>query len=73
MSIAAGRYYSLNAVGARFWALIQQPTSIRAAATTIVTEFDAPQDVVEQDLIELVGQFLGAGLVEVAGSSPASP
>lgn len=66
MSIAAGRYYSLNAVGARFWALIQQPVSIRDAATVIVAEFDAPQATVEQDLIELTGQFLQAGLVEIA-------
>lgn len=65
MGIAAGRYYSLNPVGARFWALIQQPVSVRAAAAVIVEEFDAPQAVVEQDLIELVGQFREAGLVDV--------
>ena len=63
LGVDAGRYYSLNPVGARFWELIQQPTSIAAAAAAITTEFSAPLATVEQDLIELAGQLVQAGLV----------
>lgn len=70
LGVEAGRYYSLNPVGARFWELLQQPVAIRDAVAVITSEFDAPPAAVEQDLIELVGQLVEAGLVRTADENP---
>lgn len=63
LGVETGKYYSLNPVGAAFWAMIQEPVAIRAAATSISAEFDAPVEVIEADLVELATQLVEAELV----------
>ena len=68
MGVNSGRYFSLNAVGARFWEIIQQPASIEQAAAVITAEFDVTRSVAEQDLAELAEQLVQAGLATTAVS-----
>ncbi len=70
MGLTTGRYYSLNAVGARFWELIQKPTTIAAAAASIASEFEVAQAIAEADLVELAAQFVREGLASAQGSQP---
>ena len=62
MGLTSGRYYSLNAVGARFWQIIQNPASISTAAATIAAEFEVAPAVAENDLVELSEQLIREGL-----------
>lgn len=45
MSVSRGQYLGMNAVGARIWELIEQPTEVRAICATLVREYDVtPED-----------------------------
>ena len=59
--------YTLNEVGSRIWALLEQPMTIGRIADLIRTEFDVSADVAARDVAEFVEMLRGAGLVRAAG------
>ena len=65
LGLSAGRYYGLDAVGARVWQIIQTPTAVADLARTIVGEYDVEPDRCEADLLALLQKMADAGLVEV--------
>ena len=65
LHLPRGIYYGLDSVGARVWALIQTPTSIRDVRDAIVREYDVDTDRCERDLMVLVAELAAAGLIVV--------
>jgi len=65
LGMTAGRYYGLDAVGARVWQLIQTPITVSDLARTIVAEYEVDSEHCERDLLALLRQMTEAGLVEV--------
>lgn len=65
LDLAGERYFGLNRVGTRVWQLLEAPSTLDAIHRTLCTEFDAPADRIEQDLITLVDQLQAAGLIVV--------
>ncbi|MFC3098029.1 PqqD family protein [Alteraurantiacibacter palmitatis] len=66
MHLASGTYFGLNPVGARIWQLIEdEPRTLASLCEVIAEEFDAPIDVIEQDLAALAGDLAAHSLVEV--------
>ena len=71
LNYADGVYYSLNEVGARIWELVQEPTSVETLLATLLAEYDAEPNECEADLVNLLGELSGLGLVELRdGTSP---
>ena len=66
LQLTEGVYYSLDAVGTRIWELIQQPIRVGELCDRIVGEFEVDRDRCENDLLELIRELRGAGLVEVS-------
>jgi Coenzyme PQQ synthesis protein D (PqqD) len=60
----SGEYYTLEAVGSRVWQLCDGKSTIAEMAATLSQEFDAPSDVIEGDIVDLVKDLLNEGLVE---------
>jgi Coenzyme PQQ synthesis protein D (PqqD) len=60
-----GVYYSLNPVGARIWELIQDTKSVQDVLATLLDEYDTDPSACEADLLELLGEMTGLGLVEI--------
>ncbi len=60
-----GVYYGLNAVGARVWQLIQQPTPLADLVSQVGAEFDVDHASCSRDLRELVARLAQAQLVSV--------
>jgi hypothetical protein len=71
LGLTSGRYYGLDAVGARVWQLLQAPTTVGDLRRAIVAEYDVEADRCEADLVALLQRLLDAGLAEVrtAGAS----
>src|SRR5215212_8196102 len=69
LALTAGRYYGLDAVGARIWQLIQEPRAITDIRKTIVAEYEVDPERCEADLLQLLEQMAAAGLVEVRSDS----
>ena len=58
-----GIYYSLNSVGARVWALLQEPHTADELVVRVVEEFDVSAERCRADLEELLGALHERALV----------
>lgn len=59
--------YTLNEVGSRIWALLEQPMTLRQIADRIQAEFEVSPDVAARDVAEFIEMLRGARLVRAAG------
>ena len=66
LSVDAGRYYSVNAVGRRIWELLEQPRSIADLRGAICAEFEVEEAACEPDIFKFVGEMIDNGMVHVA-------
>jgi hypothetical protein len=57
-------YYSLDAVGARIFELLQEPTSLGAVLDRVVAEFEVDAETARADLFALVESLVERNLVE---------
>jgi len=64
LGLRDGVYFELNEVGARIWELIQRPRTIHSVVAVLIEEFAVPFDRCETDVISLVTEMIGRGLVE---------
>jgi Coenzyme PQQ synthesis protein D (PqqD) len=71
LHLEAGVYFGLDGVGARIWALIQQPSTVDEVLATLLAEYEVDAARCEQDLLALVGELSAANLIEVGGETAA--
>ena len=65
LALDTGRYYTLNDVGSTVWALCDGTTALASVVEAVCAEFDAPPEVVEADVRELMSELIDEGpLVE---------
>jgi Coenzyme PQQ synthesis protein D (PqqD) len=65
LHLDSGTYFGLNAVGTRIWQLMERDGRLTAVLDDLRTEYDAPPDVLERDLFDLVARLVDARLGEV--------
>ena len=65
MHVADGKYYALNAVGSAVWLMISSQVTVFTICEAIQQEFDVEPDVCRQDVIALLEQLRGAGLLYI--------
>jgi hypothetical protein len=63
LDLASGKYFGLNAVGGRFWQLLESGQSSAEARDTLLEEFDVSADQLDSDLADLIGELRESGLV----------
>jgi hypothetical protein len=68
LDVDGGMYFSLDGVGRRVWVLCDGTRSLEEVVDVICAEYDAPRDVIDGDVQELVSQLVGEGLL-----SPVTP
>ena len=56
-------YFGLNGVGSRVWELVQGEPTFDAIVAALAAEYDAPIQVLEADLTELLSSMVERGLV----------
>ena len=71
LHLGSGTYYGLDPVGARIWALVQQPTRVDRIKDMLLNEYDVESRRLEQDLMALLQDLAAEGLVEVRDESAA--
>jgi len=49
-----GNYYSLNDIGGRIWELCDGNRSVSQLVVALAAEYDAPAEVLEKDIVELL-------------------
>ena len=65
LNLKSGIYYSLGEVGAKIWALTEQPMAITAIREAILKEYYVEADTCEHDVLAFVEEMDAAGLIEV--------
>ena len=65
LDLASAAYFGLNSIGARFWQLVSQNSSYRAAVDVLLGEYAVDEVTLNQDLAALLIQLRDAGLVRV--------
>ena len=58
-------YYGLDPVGARIWALVQEPVTVAAVRDVILDEYDVEREQCEHDLLDLLQKLAAQGLIAV--------
>lgn len=69
LDLKSGIYYGLDEVGARIWALLQEPRQVNEILNALLEEYDVDLPRCEIDLIGLLRQLRAVGLVEYAAES----
>jgi hypothetical protein len=59
------KYFALEEVGASFWTLFKDGKGMREACQALLDEYEVEPAQLEQDILELVGQLIENGLVEL--------
>lgn len=66
-----GTCYGLNKVGSRVWKVIAEPSRVGDICTSLVREYDVDQATCERQVLKLLEELRGEGLIEaVAATSP---
>ena len=65
MDLDAGAYYGLNAVGARIWALAEEPVTLSAVVDQLLTEFEVERDECESAVAEFTADLIERKVVEI--------
>jgi hypothetical protein len=66
LSVAAGRYYSLNPVGRRLWELLEQPRTVPELCAAISAEFEVDAQTCQADVVKFVTEMMDNGLLDAA-------
>ena len=69
LNLDSERYYGLDDVGTRFLSVLTTSESIEAAYQTLVNEYNVDSEVLRQDLIELIENLSGQGLITIGVNS----
>jgi hypothetical protein len=63
-----GEYYTLNEVGGRIWELAGGERTVAEIARVLAAEYEAPEDVITGDALEILSELAREGLVDDAGA-----
>ena len=60
-----GIYYGLDPIGTQVWKLLQTPRRVADIQKVLLQEYEVEPDRCQHDLLALLEDLLGAGLIEV--------
>jgi hypothetical protein len=67
LCLPSGEYFGLDEVGARIWAMIQEPCTVEAICRTLLAEYDGVGvEQCREEVILLLQQLIEAGLIRIA-------
>jgi hypothetical protein len=65
LNVESGRYFGLDEVGTRMWAVLTTAKSLQAACDALAGEYEVERERLERDLLALVEKLVEHQLVEV--------
>lgn len=63
LNLDSGIYYGLDTVGTRIWQLLAESLPLATVCTTIQQEYAVQPDMIERDVLKLVGDLCDRQLV----------
>ena len=65
LDLKSEQYMGLNEVGARVWQLLEENKDLNIIFGKLLEEYDVEADFLENDLVQLIADMHGAGVVTV--------
>jgi hypothetical protein len=65
LDLKSGTYFGVDAVGARIWALIQEPRTMADLRDALLAEYEVDPDRCEGEVLAFIHEMVDRGLVEV--------
>lgn len=66
LNVTAGKYYALNAVGARIWELLEQPMTVAQLCAQICAEFEVDMQTCQVAVLKFADETIENGIVHVS-------
>jgi coenzyme PQQ biosynthesis protein PqqD len=66
LDLDGGMYFALNDVGARVWELCDGTRTVAEISSLLANEYDAPATMIDDDVLELLGELAAEQLVAPA-------
>jgi len=63
MDVDSAKYFGLEEVGARIWALLAEPRTVDEMVDDLMTDYDVAETICRTEVNEFVGELLGRDLV----------
>ncbi|MFZ5746784.1 MAG: PqqD family peptide modification chaperone [Pseudomonadota bacterium] len=71
MNVDLGRYFNLNAVGARVWELLETPTTLDRLVEALTAEYSVSPDIARAEVTAFLKELHARGLVKVGDAAAA--
>ena len=68
LSVTAGKYYGLNAVGARIWELLEHPMTLAQLCAKICEDFEVDMKTCEAAVLKFAEEIIDNGIVHASGA-----
>jgi len=68
LSISAGRYYGLNAVGSRIWEMLETPMTLAEICARLCQQYEVDAQLCETAVLTFVNDVVNNGLVHAAAA-----
>jgi hypothetical protein len=68
LSVTAGKYYGLNAVGARIWELLERPMTLSELCAKICEDFEVDVQTCEAAVMKFAEEIIDNGIVHASGA-----
>ncbi len=69
LNIETGEYYGLNEVGSRIWTMFQEGQPVSQVLSTLLSEYDVPEEGLRGDVEQFLLQLQSKHLIEFNESS----
>ena len=71
MSVENGKYYAMDPVGSRIWALLEQARPVSAICSLLLEGFEVEPSQCEHDVLALLNELARNNLIKVVDESTA--
>ncbi len=69
MSIENGKYYGLDDICSRIWALLGEPRKVSELCVTLMEEFEVSREQCEADVLVFLNDMAGDNLIHIVPAS----
>lgn len=73
MDVDEGRYYELDEVGARVWAVLESSASVAAICDVLLEEYEVAPEVCQRDVLQFVTEAHDRGVIRIPGADGEAP
>lgn len=67
MSIDNGEYYSVDAIGARIWSLLEEPTPVATLCNMLTNEFEVALATCQEDVLSFLNEMADLDVIIAEG------